>query len=207
MLVIGLCGGSGTGKTTAQAFFEECGIPGCDADVVYHSLIDHSTHLTRALAAHFGADILLPDGALDRVALSRLVFSGDAAGSARLDELNRLTHSAVLAECRLFLEAKRAEGAEAALINAPLLFESGFHRECDVTVAILAPHAARLGRLVARDGLTTEAAERRIAAQMDDATLMQKTDYQIHNDGDVAALREKITALSHHLLQLRRNTP
>ena len=188
MLVIGLCGGSGTGKTTAQAFFEECGIPGCDADVVYHSLIDHSTHLTRALAAHFGADILLPDGALDRVALSRLVFSGDAAGSARLDELNRLTHSAVLAECRLFLEAKRAEGAEAALINAPLLFESGFHRECETVIVVLAEKEQRILRIMERDHLSRSQAEARIHAQHEDAFYEKEAHVVLHNDQDRDAL-------------------
>lgn len=206
MLVIGLCGGSGTGKTTAQQFFEQCGIPGLDTDIVYHALVDRPSSLTRTLAAHFGDEILRPDGSVDRAVLSRLVFTGDAEGQARLAELNRLTHAAVLLECRSFLDKKAKEGAAAALINAPLLFESGFHKECDATVAILAPREVRISRLTERDGLSRADAERRIATQIDDATLTERTDYQVQNDGDLDSLKEKIAAISRHILQMRRTT-
>ena len=186
MLTIGLCGGSGSGKNAVQAAFRKFGIPGLDTDALYHRLIDGDTPLSRELAERFGKKILRADGGVDRLALREVVFA-DGAGEA-LADLNAISHRAVLAECRTWLAAEAEAGAPAAIINAPLLFESGFHRECDITVAVIAPHEVRVARSMARDGLDREAAERRIAAQKDDAYLTAHTDYQLHNGETEEAL-------------------
>ena len=194
MLTLGLCGGSGTGKTTAQAAFCDAGIAGLDTDLLYHELISGDTPLSRTLIATFGGTIRAAGGGIDRRALAALVF-GSPEADARRAELNRITHREVLRECRAFLTAERKRGAFAAVINAPLLFESGFAEECDLTIAILAPRDVRISRIVARDGITPEEAARRIDAQLTDAFLTQRTTYQIHNDGSETELRQAVATL------------
>ena len=196
LLTVGLCGGSGTGKTEAQADFARCGIPGLDTDAVYHTLIATDTPLSRELSEHFGKGILASGGGVDRVALSALVFGDSAESKQRREALNRITHRAVLSACRDWLEAQRADGAFAAIINAPLLFESGFHNECDLTVAILAPREVRIDRIMQRDGLSRQSAEQRIDAQLDDQFLITHTDYQINNEGARDALYAKVVKLA-----------
>lgn len=194
MLTIGLCGGSGTGKTTAQTAFAEAGVPGLDTDVLYHELIAGDTPLSRKMIEIFGECIRLENGGIDRRRLAGLVF-GDAASAERRAILNKITHEAVLAECRIFLSKMKEAGVYAALINAPLLFESGFAEECDITVAITAPRSMRIERIMVRDGITRHAAEQRIDAQLDDAFLVANTDYRIHNDGSEADLRQAVANL------------
>ena len=196
LLTIGLCGGSGTGKTEAQADFALCGIPGLDTDAVYHALIASDTPLTRELAECFGEGILTAGGGVDRAILATLVFGEDEESVHRRKHLNSITHRAVLAECREWLAKQHAAGAYAAIINAPLLFESGFHTECDLTVAILAPREARIDRIMARDGISRVNAARRIDAQLDDEYLIAHTDYQIDNNSQRADLYTKVAHLA-----------
>ena len=196
LLTVGLCGGSGTGKTEAQADFALCGIPGLDTDQVYHALIATDTPLSRELAESFGKGILTSDGGVDRAALASLVFGNDEESARRRKLLNTITHRAVLGECRKWLAEQRKAGAYAAIINAPLLFESGFYTECDLTVAILAPREERIARIMARDGISPENAVRRIDAQLDDEYLIAHTDHQIDNNGQRADLYLKVARLA-----------
>ena len=196
LLTVGLCGGSGTGKSAAQADFSLFGIPGLDTDLVYHELISGDTPLSRELAECFGCEILAPNGGIDRALLSALVFGDSEEAALRRRELNRITHRAVLDVCRVWLKKQRAEGAFAAIINAPLLFESGFHKECDLTVAVLAPREQRIARIVERDGISPERAVQRIDAQLDDQYLATHTDYQIENDGSRGDLCERVKSLA-----------
>ena len=196
LLTVGLCGGSGTGKSAAQADFALCGIPGLDTDLIYHELIGADTPLSRELAACFGEGILAPDGSVDRSVLSELVFGEGAEATRRRAELNRITHRAVLAECRCWLAKQKENGAFAAIINAPLLFESGFDSECDLTVAMLAPREARIARIMERDGLSRQNAERRVDAQLSDRYLIEHTDYQIHNIGSRTELHDRVAHLA-----------
>ena len=198
MLTLGLCGGSGTGKTTAQAAFGAAGIAGLDTDLLYHELISGDTPLSLTLIATFGEEIRAEGGGIDRRALAALVF-GSPEADARRVTLNRITHAEVLRECRAFLDQERRAGAFAAVINAPLLFESGFAQECDVTVALLAPRDMRISRIIARDGITPEEAARRIDAQLSDEFLIQNTTYQIHNDGSEAELQQAVAALINNI--------
>ena len=191
MLTVGLCGGSGTGKSAAQADFALYGIPGLDTDLVYHALIAPNMPLTHELAETFGKQILTAEGAVDRTALSALVFGKIEECVQRRNELNRITHQAVLDECRGWLATQREKGAFAAIINAPLLFESGFHTECDLTVAVVAPREDRIDRIMKRDGISRLRAEQRVDAQLSDQFLLVHTDYYIENNGTREALRER----------------
>ena len=196
MLTVGLCGGSGSGKTLAQDAFLAAGIPCLDTDALYHAMLSSDSSLSRSLVKHFGKEVEDGDGGIDRRALAAIVFEAGEAGSERLAALNRITHGEILGECRVWLGQQDAAGVLAAVINAPLLFESGFHKECDLTVAILASRNKRMERILSRDGITPEEAARRIDAQLDDAFLIENTDFQIRNDGTVEALFEEVARLS-----------
>ncbi len=202
MLTVGLCGGSGTGKNLVQAMLLPLGIPGIDTDAVYHRLIAAPSPLTEALSHRFGKAILAPDGSVDRRRLRDIVFSDGKEAKEALTDLNRISHAEVLSECRAWLSEQKREGAVAAVVNAPLLWESGFHTECDMTVAVLADEAVRLSRVIARDGLTEEEACRRIERQCDDAFLCEHADFVIKNSGTEEALREQVLLLKEYIINL-----
>lgn len=194
MYKIGLCGGIGSGKNLAQDFFAEFGVPGLDADEVYRRLTESPSACTRILADAFGDDILNGDGSLNRRALAALVFGAEEEARERRELLNRLTHGVILEECRDFFKKAEADGAFAALINAPLLLESGFSSECDLTVAILSDRETRVCRIMARNGFSRNEAEARIDAQPDEIYLRDHTDYQLENNGTREELKEKVRA-------------
>ncbi len=196
MLILGLCGGSGSGKNAVGAVFSSFGFSVLDTDLLYHTMIAADTPLSREIIAQFGNTVRSEGGGVDRLALSRLVFGDGAEKSARRALLNRISHTAVLAECRRWLEAEKEKGTAVAVINAPLLFESGFHRECDLVVAVLAPISLRIARIIARDGIDEAAAARRISAQLSDEYLAEHTDLQVYNDSTEAVLYERAAALA-----------
>lgn len=202
MLTVGLCGGSGSGKTLAQEAFLAAGIPCLDTDALYHDMLSSDSSLSHSLIGHFGKEVGDGAGGIDRRALASLVFEAGEVGRARLFDLNRITHGEILGECRRWLAQREADGAFAAVINAPLLFESGFHKECDLTVAILAPRDKRIERIVARDKITREEAARRVDAQLDDAFLIENTDFQIRNDGTAEAFFQETTRLSYTIKKI-----
>ena len=195
MIVLGVTGPSGSGKSLVSRAFRTMGSPVLDADAVYHSLIDRETPCTRALAEVFGNEILSDSGGVDRRRLSAIVFCGGEREKERLALLNKITHPFVLEGCYLWLEEQRCAGADAVVLDAPLLIESGLHQKCDHVIAVLAPQALRTSRIMERDGLTTAEAESRIAAQKDDEFYRNQADFLFVNDGDSAEAEGFVASL------------
>ena len=184
MTVIGVTGPSGAGKSLFCSYLEELGCLHLDCDKIYHSLVDSPSYCTRALEAEFGASIINPDGSLDRIALGAIVF---APGADKLRaRLNEITHALVLAEVR---KAIKSTDKACAVIDAPLLFEANFEKECDFTVALLASPELRLSRLTVRDNRTEEALRARMAAAPTDEFYSSRATYTVINDGDEVKLR------------------
>ena len=192
MKVIGLCGGSGAGKGTVCSIFAELGIPSIDTDKLYHSLISTDSECSRELVLAFGDDVYANPG-VDRKALRDVVF----ASPENLDLLNKITHKHILASARDLI--KNARDARAIIIDAPLLFESGFDKECDVKICVIADDDVRIERIIKRDGITHEIAKARIASQISNDRLMEICDYAIENNSDENELRKRIHALSQTL--------
>ncbi len=195
MLTIGLTGGSGSGKGEVAAVFSAAGVPTLDTDRVYHELINQDSPCVRELASAFGREILRCDGSLDRRRLAAIVFARDDGRAARQARLNEITHKYVKAVCLAWLADEQKKGAPAALFDVPLLFESGFDRICDTTVAVIAPIETRLARIVIRDGLSTEEAMARLAAQPKNEYYTERAAFVIENCGTLEELREKARAL------------
>ncbi len=184
MTVIGVTGPSGAGKSHFCSYLEELGCLHLDCDKIYHTLVDSPSECTRALEAEFGASVIKPDGSLDRIALGAIVF---APGADRLRaRLNEITHAFVLAEVR---KAIKNSDLNCAVIDAPLLFEAGFEKECDLTVALLASPELRLSRLTQRDNRTAEALRARMNAAPQDEFYSSRATYTVINDGDAEKLR------------------
>ena len=188
MLVIGLCGGSGSGKGTVCAFFAELGIKSIDTDKLYHEIISFDSACTMELVKSFGNAIYANPG-IDRKALRNIVFSSDD----NLKLLNKITHKHILSEVRNIIEAN--SDSRGIIIDAPLLFESGFNSECDVTVAVIASESTRLERITKRDGISLEHAKARIASQISDAELIEKCNYSIENSSTEKELRTRVLEL------------
>ena len=198
MKVIGVCGGSGSGKGAVCALFSELGIPSIDTDALYHEMTAKRCALTEELAARFGEEVLEPNGALCRARLAKRVFAEGAKDD--LADLNRISHAHILAGVRVWLSECRAQGVPAALVDAPLLFESGFDRECDSIICVTAPIEMRISRIMERDNISRADAQRRIASQHSDAYLIERCGYHIENAGDFSALKARVNEISKKIL-------
>lgn len=184
LTIVGLTGGSGSGKTTALRVLERMGALVIDADAVYHALTVSSAPLRAELTARFGA---VYDGdALDRRRLAEIVFSDPAA----LADLNAITHKYVAAEIDRLLTEHARRGGTLAAIDAIALLESPLAAKCALRVAVTAPREHRLRRLTARDGISQAAAIARIDAQRDDAYFEARCDHVLRNAGAQAEFEQ-----------------
>lgn len=171
--VVGFTGCTGAGKTTLLRAFERRGALVFDCDALYYELLQSDRALQSDLDAAFPG--VLRGGALDRQRLGRLVF-GDADKLAALDRIVRA--HLPRAVCRAVAQS------DAALVgvDAIKLFESGLGAVCDATVAVTAPEAVRVRRIMARDGITEDAALARVRAQRDAAYFRARCDREFVND-------------------------
>lgn len=188
-MILGITGGTGCGKTTLLQCIAQAGGLILDCDEIYHHLLEQDDALLGAIAARFPG--VVENGVLLRKKLGALVFSDPAA----LEDLNRITHSAVRAEVLRRLAANPALAA----IDAIALFEGGLAELCDATVAVTAPLEARVARLMIRDGISEDYARRRIAAQHDSAWFRARCDWVLENDTTAQAFQEKCLAFLRQL--------
>ena len=188
MLVIGLTGPTGAGKGEVAAIFARYGIPVINADCVYHELITPPSSCLQELTEAFGKQILLPNGTLDRRALGAIVFTDPASR----ERLNSITHRYVMEEVKTRMERYRKAGIPVAVFDAPQLFEAGAHRACGTVISVLADRQLRLERIMARDGISAEAAMRRILAQKSDEFFKANSNYIVENNGTVELLAPQV---------------
>lgn len=191
MLVIGLCGGSGSGKSALSTIAAIHGILHLDTDRIYRELTEFKSPCLDALANEFGKDIITADGTLDRRKLSEIVFSD----AKKRVQLNKISHKHILDRTRQLIKAAEHKGYIAVIVDAPLLFESEFDRECDFTIAVVADEKKRISRIIERDGIDAVAAKKRISAQISDTELKSLTDYVIVNNGTLSELEEQFSSI------------
>ena len=187
MLIIGLTGGSGGGKSTVGSIFCELGAHSIDADAVYHDLLENSDAMKRELASRF-PESLDDDGTINRRKLASVVFSDESA----LSDLNAISHKFVIAETERIMSELYLSNADCVCIDAIALFESGLGDICDVTIGVVAPRELRISRITERDNISREAAEARINAQKPDSYFIEKCDYTITNSDDLSAVRKSV---------------
>lgn len=194
MQVIGLTGSSGAGKSVAASIFKKHGIPVIDADCVYHEILSIGGECTKELAEAFGTAVLDQNGLISRQALADTVF-GKPNTDTLLHTLNTITHKYVMSEIKKRLRELKENGAQAAVIDAPLLFEANAHLECDFVIGVIADRALRAERIMARDRISRERTEKRLNAQKSDAFFLERCHYILENNTDEAALEQSLLAL------------
>ena len=197
MLVVGLTGGIGSGKSTVAAELAHLGVPVIDADAVARRCVAPGTTALAAIVDRFGREVLRADGELDRPALAAIVFSD---GSARRD-LEAITHPCIREgiDADLAALSGSASPPDLVVVEHPLLIETGSHARVDRVVVVEAPVEQRVSRLVSERGMDEADARARISAQTDDAARRAVADRVIINDGDLSALRGTVRDLVAYL--------
>jgi len=180
MQIIAITGGIGSGKTTVAGWIKETGVPVIDADVVSRALTAPGGKALPPIRDAFGDAVFQPDGSLNRAALAELVFREDPANQ---QQLNAILHPMVIANMRDQLNALAAKGVPVAVIEVPLLYESGMESMADAVICVSALQETRLKRLMERSGLTREQALARMRLQQDVKKTEALADYVIHTDG------------------------
>ncbi len=189
MLKVGLSGGIGSGKTQVARGLAERGAVVIDADVLAREVVLPGSPGLAAVVAEFGADVLAPDGSLDRPRLGSMVF----AEPERLAALNAIVHPLVAARTR---ELMAAAPADAIVVHdGPLLVENGLAGAYDVVVIVDAAEETRLARLTTDRGMEPDDARARIAAQASRQQRLAVADVVVDNNGPLAALEPQLDAL------------
>lgn len=191
MHVIGLTGGSGSGKSTAAGFIKEKGIPVLDADKIAREITEKGSPALSKLVSEFGEGILLADGNLDRRAMADRIFN-DAHAREKLESI---VTKGVLDTIAGRIEEERRTGRELLVLDAPTLFETGADAMCDEVWLVTAPKEIRLRRLAERDDVPLESLNARMASQMSDEEKAGLSDFVIENAGTEEELRDKIESL------------
>ena len=194
-MIIGITGGTGCGKTTLLNVIEDCDGVVLDCDAIYHGLLETDQDLLSAIENRFPGTV--KDGQLQRKKLGQIVFHDQTA----LEDLNRITHSAVKRE----VVKKLAEDHKLVAIDAIGLFESRLNALCQVTVAVTAPKEDRIKRLMARDGITKEYAQSRIEAQPSNEDFSRRCDHVLENDSDRDIFKAKCLAFLTQLGIIKEN--
>jgi dephospho-CoA kinase len=191
MLIAALTGNIASGKSTVAEQLVAHGAVLVDADRLAREAVEPGTPALGEIVARWGAQVLAPDGALDRAALRRIVFANEADRLA----LNAIVHPQVEHLRRIRVEQARTAGAQVVICDIPLLFETGRADAYEVVILVDAPEALRLERLMTNRGLSYDDARRMIDAQLSSADKRARADFVIDNAGSLAALTTQVDAL------------
>ncbi len=187
---IALTGGIATGKSYVAGRFREAGVPIVDADLLAREVVLPGTPALAAIRKRFGPDAVRRDGTMDRIRVAQIVFKDKRA---RLD-LEAIIHPAVVKAINDFFNAlpKRTPFAVA---DIPLVFETNREKDFDAIIVVACPRDMQLRRLMERNKLSKEDAEKRIAAQLPIDQKVKKATYVINNDGTFEQTDAQVDAL------------
>jgi len=202
VLLVGLTGGLGAGKSTVARMLAARGAVVVDADELARRALDPGTHAFHQARELFGPGILADDGTIDRAALARVVF----ADAEKRKLLESLTHPEVF---RLLAETVESlQGTDSVVVfDAALVVETGFHEACDVVVVVTVPEEVQVERVTRERGMTEKEARARIAAQIPAAEREAAAQHVIRNDGGLEGLDPQVDALWAELRRLEASKP
>ena len=188
MLLIGLTGGIGGGKSTVAAMLRDQGIRVVDADQIAREVVEPGQPALAELVEVFGQDILNDDGSLNRQELANRAFATEEATNA----LNAITHPRIEQETQRQFDLAAAEKENFLVYDMPLLVERGLHEEMDMVIVVHTDIEERVRRLVEHRGLDEDDVRRRMSHQVDDVTRLASADVLIDNNGSVNHLRKQV---------------
>ncbi len=195
-LLVGLTGGIATGKSSVAEILKSLGCVVLDADTLAREVVEPGRPALEAIAREFGREVLRADGTLDRKRLGAVVF----AQPERRRRLEAITHPAIRERFVARLAELEAQGFAGLVVwDAPVMIESGGHRQMDRLVVVVTDEATQRERAIARDGDRADV-ERRIASQMPLGDKARLADYVIDNSGDRAATEGRTREVHRALL-------
>ncbi len=193
VLVIGITGGIGSGKTTVANLFSSLGVPVIDADELARQVVAPGQPAYEEILQHFGTTILSESGDLDRRRLREHIFSD----SAKRDHLEAIVHPRVYAQMKHLLDALETPYA---IVVVPLLIESGASELVDRVLVVDSPEELQIERTRDRDGTTRAAVKKILAAQLDRNARLSAADDVIENNSSVEALGKVVSRLHRQYL-------
>jgi dephospho-CoA kinase len=189
LILIGLTGSIGMGKSTTAAMFRELGVPVYDADAAVHELYDEGGAAVEAVGKAFPGTV--KDGRVDREALRQAVLGDPEA----LKRLNAIVHPLVGRDRVGFFQKAEADGADMVVLDIPLLFETGGHANVDAVVVASAPAAMQRERVLARPGMTPERLDAILAQQLADADKRARAHFVVDTSRGLAPAREQVAEI------------
>ena len=195
MLIIGLTGGIGMGKSAAARILKRMGLPVYHADRAVHDLLRKNGNAVKPVARAFPE--ALRRGAIDRAVLGPLVFGQPR----KLKRLEKILHPLVQEAEKAFLKNARRMEAPAAVLEVPLLFETGGEKRCDTVLCVTAPRVVQRARVLARPGMTEAKLKAILKRQMPDKQKRAKADYVIHTGASYADTRQQLRRVMNIILK------
>lgn len=192
--VVGVTGGIGSGKTAATDEFNRLGITVVDADIVARNVVKPGSPCLKKIQAHFGNEVLLSNGQLDRKTLREKVFSDNSAK----DWLNNLLHPEIR---RQIIKQLSQASSTYVILSAPLLLENGLDKYCDRVLVIDVPESLQIERTVARDETSVKQVDAILQAQMTRNDRREKADDIVINDTTLEALHSTVQQLHNRYLE------
>jgi dephospho-CoA kinase len=187
MVILGLTGSIGMGKSTTAGFFREAGVPVHDSDAVVHALYEGDA-VAPVEAAFPGVAV---DGRIDRAKLSeKLVGNPDA-----IKRLEAIVHPLVRAASQRFLDEQKAKGARVIVLDVPLLFETGGEKRVDAVVVVSAPPDVQRKRVLGRAGMTAERLDTLLARQMSDAEKRKRAHFVVDSSRSFDSARAQVRGI------------
>ena len=200
MILAGLTGGIGTGKSTVSAIFQKAGALIVDADQISHDVVQQGKPAWKSIVDGFGEDILLAGGEIDRIALGRIIFN-DMTQKLRLD---KMVHPHVFREMTNKInEIALSDPDSVVILDVPLLIETNMHQNVPDTILVYAPEDVQISRLMKRDGISEVDALAKIRSQLSIEEKKKLIKIVIDNSGSVADTRTRTLAVYDYLKQKR----
>ena len=190
MIIIGLTGGIGSGKSTVSSYMKTLGIPVFDADASSRAAVKKGSACLGKIVEFFGPDCLLADGELNRAWVADKVFHDKNV----LKQYEKIVQDQVLAEAQKFLAEQKEKNIAAVVLDVPLLIECGWYTRMDSVWLVKVPKHIQIQRAMLRDGAAEEAVTARINAQMSLADKEKYADVVIDNSGSVESTKVQVTA-------------
>ncbi|RBP84540.1 dephospho-CoA kinase [Marinomonas rhizomae] len=192
--IIGLAGGIGSGKSTITKYFNEIGIQSVDADDVARLVVQPGSVCLSQIRQRYGDSILLDGGSLNRKSLRNIIFNNTEERSW----LESVTHPAIRKE--ISVQLSRITSSYALLVH-PLLFETKQDAICDLVIAIDVPKRIQLQRVMNRDSISQENAEKIMVTQLSNSERIKRADLVLENSGNIAEMNAKVFKLHKKILE------
>jgi dephospho-CoA kinase len=187
MKIIGICGRSGSGKSTVGKIIKNIYPAYIDCDMVSRDVTKKGSKCLSELVDFFGEEILLDDGSLNRSKLASIAFSD----AEKLNFLNKITHKHIIEAVENLFSFYSSKGERFVFVDAPTLFESELNKKCDFVVTVFSSEENMISRIKARDNKTNEEVQKRLSSQLNYDFLKANSQYIIVNDGTLMELEKK----------------